>query len=580
MSAIRYAMLFLILVASSSGCKTFKVIQPDRLVTETPAMPSGELRGYLILPESWVNNNPDAMYRNIISLIEKVSEANYNAVFFKVREKGEVYYPSDIESWSEKLKNRMPQFDPLKVAIETARKQKLKIYAGVDLLLPADGTRDLSLPRMKSFLKKSKNDLISNYDIDGLGLEVTDQAPDLIEDIVVEAMLVKPYLINSIVYSGEKGYQTGVSCLEEGIADLIMPKDDIVIKSTDTLPFSYPDKVKIPDRLKRISPEQVAGLDLSEMFPEDPGGRIIRVCQSGKSKITDSEGHIGLITNHPDTIKLESTGRSMILPTGRWVLPYKFGAETSSTWITHRTGRKIIEKVTWNQTTPETYRIYVNLKTAAIWGYDIRPEGKSLVFRIKYPPEYDLKNNKPLTGLKIAIEAGHGGLSTGAVGLSGLLEKDINLDLSLKLGELCRNKGAEVLQIRETDKDMSLIEKRDIAISSGADLLVSIHANAGGSGSGYLQVPGTSTYYNNPFRAPLAETVYDRLLELGLDEFGVIGSFNYTVIRVSKMPSILVERAFLSHAEDEEKLADPQFRQDMAQKICEGIIDYLIYMRQ
>jgi len=67
---------------------------------------------------------------------------------------------------------------------------------------------------------------------------------------------------------------------------------------------------------------------------------------------------------------------------------------------------------------------------------------------------------------------------------------------------------------------------------------------------------------------------------LKLAEFGVIGSFNYTVIRVSQMPSILVEQAFMSHAEDEEKLADSQFRQQIAEKIYRGIIDYLRYMKQ
>jgi N-acetylmuramoyl-L-alanine amidase len=125
---------------------------------------------------------------------------------------------------------------------------------------------------------------------------------------------------------------------------------------------------------------------------------------------------------------------------------------------------------------------------------------------------------------------------------------------------------------------MTLIEKRNIVISSDADIFVSIHANAGGGG--YLRVAGTSTYYNNPFWAPLAETIYDRLLELKLKEFGVVGSFNYTPIRLSEMPSVLVEQAFMSNAEDEEKLADPLFRQQMAQKIYEGIIEYLKRMKQ
>lgn len=255
-----------------------------------------------------------------------------------------------------------------------------------------------------------------------------------------------------------------------------------------------------------------------------------------------------------------------------------FGAESASTWVTHRKGCRMIDKLTWEQTTPETYRVFVNLKSENIWGYDIKPVGRSLVMRIKYPPEYDLAAEKPLTGLKIAIEAGHGGDNTGAIGLSGLVEKDINLDLSFRLGELCASLGAEVVQVRDSDRYMLLTDKRDIAISSGADMLISIHANAGGRG--YLSVAGTSTYWHNPFWAPLAQAIYDRMLETGIGEFGVVGSFNYTVTRASQLPAVLVEQAFMSHAGDEEKLADPLFRQLEAEKICEGIIDYLGAMKR
>jgi len=113
---------------------------------------------------------------------------------------------------------------------------------------------------------------------------------------------------------------------------------------------------------------------------------------------------------------------------------------------------------------------------------------------------------------------------------------------------------------------------------SNADLLISIHANS--AGGGFLRVSGTSTYYHNAFWAPLAEGIYDRLLETDLKEFGVVGSFNYTVIRTTQMPAVLVEQAFISHAEDEEKLADPEFRRKMAGKIYQGIVDYLVYMTE
>jgi N-acetylmuramoyl-L-alanine amidase len=255
-----------------------------------------------------------------------------------------------------------------------------------------------------------------------------------------------------------------------------------------------------------------------------------------------------------------------------------YGVKTSSTWIIHRTEPRYIEELTWQQATKETYKIFVNLKTSKIWGYELKPNGKELIFKLKYPPKYDLENPLPLKGIKISIEAGHGGSNTGAIGLSGLKEKEINLDLSKKMEELFKTFGAEVLQVRDSDKDMTLLSKREIATNSDANLHLSIHANASEPVTEFLGASGTCTFYHNPFWAPLAENIYKRLIELDLKPFGTVGSFNYRVTRMSEMPSILVEQAFMSHAEDEEKLADDNFRTDMAYKIYLGILDYLKYM--
>ena len=258
-----------------------------------------------------------------------------------------------------------------------------------------------------------------------------------------------------------------------------------------------------------------------------------------------------------------------------------FGAKTSSTWIVHKSFTRLIDRISWEQVTPETYQVILHLNTSKIWGYTLQPEGTSLVFRLKYPPVLEKPDSVlPLKGLKIAIEAGHGGESTGAHGLSGLLEKDINLDLAKRLEILCNEQGMEVIQVRDRDMGMSLYTKRQIVEDSDAHLFVSIHANAGNTSRGYLRVGGTSTYYHNPFWSPFAEMVYDRLLDLDLQEFGVVGSFNYTVTRMASRPAILVEQAFMSHAEDEEKLASPDFRQAMAEKIFEGIKRYYEYMME
>ncbi len=255
-----------------------------------------------------------------------------------------------------------------------------------------------------------------------------------------------------------------------------------------------------------------------------------------------------------------------------------FGAKTSSTWISHRANLKVVDKVTWHQTDPTTYEVYVNLKSGKLWGYELVEGKNSLQLKIKQGPQRKISIRKPLNGIKIVVEAGHGGKSIGARGLSGTKEKDINLALALALGETLEKKGAIVSQVRPTDMDISLLEKRTIAERSEADLFVSIHANS--AGGHYLRVSGTSTYYHNPFWEPFAKKVYNKLLETGLPEFGIVGSFNYTPIRTSKLPAILVEQAFLSHAEDEEKLVDPEFRELMARKITAGIIDYIRYMSE
>ena len=243
-----------------------------------------------------------------------------------------------------------------------------------------------------------------------------------------------------------------------------------------------------------------------------------------------------------------------------------YGVHSSSTWITHREGLQVIDHISWEQHDAETYDIFVNLKDNNIWGYDIKQNEKYLSFWVKYPP---LRND-----LTIAVEAGHGGeWNWGAVGLSGLKEKDVNRDVAEKLRDMLIEMGYDVIEVRPGDANLRLRERWLMVDSLDADVFVSIHANA--AGGGYLRVAGTSTYYHNPFWRDYAELGYDKLRELDLEEFGTVGSFNYMMCRMSARPSMLVEQAFMSHAEDENKLADPEFRTDIARKVAETVNEYI-----
>ena len=260
-------------------------------------------------------------------------------------------------------------------------------------------------------------------------------------------------------------------------------------------------------------------------------------------------------------------------PDGRRILVTLYGVETSSTWLAHRTGLRVVDKVTWRQVDAETYEAAIHLTSDRIWGYDVKPDGGALAITLRHPPTLSDDEMLPLKGLKIAIEAGHGGSSTGAIGLSGLLERDVNLATALVLGDMCRVAGAEVVQLREGIDGVPYMARRDSVRTSGADVFVSVHANA--AGGGFLRAGGTSTFYHDPFWASLASSIYSRMLELDFSEFGTVGSFNYRPTRMSSVPAVLVEQAFMTHAEDEEFLASEAGRKAIAGKILAGLLGWL-----
>ena len=260
-------------------------------------------------------------------------------------------------------------------------------------------------------------------------------------------------------------------------------------------------------------------------------------------------------------------------PEGRRIVVTLFGAQTSSTWIAHRSGTRFVDRVSWRQLDAETYEASIHLNTDRIWGYDVWPEGGSLVISLRHPPKLGSDESQPLLGLKVAIEAGHGGTSTGAIGLSGALERDVNLQTALVLEDLCKTAGARVVQLREAIDGIPYMARRDSVRASGADVFLSIHANA--AGGGFLRIKGTSTFYHDPFWSPLATSIYGEILDLGLNEFGVVGSFNYRPTRMSSVPAVLVEQAFMTHAEDEEFLTSEAGRRAIAEKILAGLLAWL-----
>jgi N-acetylmuramoyl-L-alanine amidase len=177
-----------------------------------------------------------------------------------------------------------------------------------------------------------------------------------------------------------------------------------------------------------------------------------------------------------------------------------------------------------------------------------------------------------LNHLTIAVDAGHGGSNTGAGSPTGALEKNLALAVSLKLQKVLQQRGAKVIMTRTTEKFFDNKDRILFYRDSTPDLLVSIHLN---SSADPVHVSGVSTYYKHIGFRNLSHDIYRRMLELGLKEFGNTGSFNFMLNSPTEYPNALVELLFLSNPEDEMKILDEDFQQQLVQKIITGVQDFL-----
>jgi N-acetylmuramoyl-L-alanine amidase len=228
---------------------------------------------------------------------------------------------------------------------------------------------------------------------------------------------------------------------------------------------------------------------------------------------------------------------------------------------------------------------------------------------------YSLARQLGLGVRRIVIDAGHGGHDPGTIGPGGTQEKDLVLDVALRLERLVRTElRAEVIMSRASDVFVPLEERTAIANSKGADLFLSVHANS----SRNPRAKGIETYFLNfaadshaeavaarenaisaatlkdlqnlvraialnskvdesrEFAASVQEAMVEHMRphDPGVQDRGVHTAPFYVLIGAN-MPSILAEIAFLSHPEDEKRLKKSDYRERIAASLLEGVRSYL-----
>jgi N-acetylmuramoyl-L-alanine amidase len=214
----------------------------------------------------------------------------------------------------------------------------------------------------------------------------------------------------------------------------------------------------------------------------------------------------------------------------------------------------------------------------------------------------------------VVIDAGHGGHDTGAIGRRGTREKDVTLSIARRVSELLADRGLEVILTRDEDSFVSLEDRARIANEAKGDLFISIHCNAASD----RRIRGVETFTLNVasdrysirlaarenaqsekslsdlqfILADLATRAHteesERLAERvqksvvaslsreypGIEDHGTKQALFYVLLG-AKMPAILVETSFLSHLEEEKRLASRAYQSDLAEAIASGVQGFL-----
>ncbi|HEX3010801.1 MAG TPA: N-acetylmuramoyl-L-alanine amidase, partial [Syntrophomonadaceae bacterium] len=223
---------------------------------------------------------------------------------------------------------------------------------------------------------------------------------------------------------------------------------------------------------------------------------------------------------------------------------------------------------------PDTTVLTIDTSTPVKFAVGTSSDGTSLY--ILFIDKSTLQSRNPI----VVLDAGHGGKDTGACGYA--VEKDANLAITLKAGEVLTQNGIQVVYTHKDDSFLELSEISDIANMYNASLFVCIHNNSNGSPS----ASGTETYYYAPVERPdlfiqkderysLASLIQQYVVNaIGLPDRGV-KTANFAVLRNTQMPSALVEAAFVSNPVEGVLLTQDDFRNQIGEAVANAIMEYM-----
>ncbi|MDD5401514.1 MAG: N-acetylmuramoyl-L-alanine amidase [Sulfurimonas sp.] len=300
---------------------------------------------------------------------------------------------------------------------------------------------------------------------------------------------------------------------------------------------------------------------------------------------------------------------------------YIFDIKTSMLIKAHNINKAQIDMIKLSQYDPESLRLVIENSSDIKISHNIDARTLEINFQLESQkiPEVitNIQPSKKGKDRVIVIDAGHGGEDPGAIGYNNYREKAVVFDISKELEKNLKSRGYKVYMTRNSDKFVKLSDRTKFANEKGANIFVSVHANAVGNGNAN-SVHGIECFFLSPSRSDRAKNVaaqensadmsdmnmygkdsYLNLLnhhnilasnKLAIDlQRGMLGAVSkkyknvndngvkegpFWVLVGAQMPSVLVEVGFLSHPEEGTRLASDEYRKILAKGLADGIERY------
>jgi N-acetylmuramoyl-L-alanine amidase len=235
----------------------------------------------------------------------------------------------------------------------------------------------------------------------------------------------------------------------------------------------------------------------------------------------------------------------------------------------------VLKSVIQQQIVPGQVRYTFNLKDEQQWGYNLQYQGNNLVLSLRHPPEISQEwLGGPLSGIKILLDPGHGGMDSGAVA-GEYQEKQLALNIGKLLEEELKQKGATIYMTREDDRAITLDERVAMILEIQPNLAISLHYNQVPSKEYALGSKGVEAYWYHPQSREFAKFMHDYIVKnIDRPSKGVFWK-NLALARPTVAPSILLEFGFMSHPEDLEWIVNGYEQQRLAETVANGVVDWL-----